>query len=216
MLNKAILEYKKALAINPNYADAHINLGTACLKKGILDEAISEFRKTLIIKPNHLETHIKLGIAYFKQGRLDDAISEFKKAIAINPTLAETYHKLASALETQGKLSDAISAYREVIHLKPDHHKAYNNLAWIYATSSNANIRNGNEAIALATKACELTGFKKAEALDTLAAAYAEQGNFDKAVEHQYKAIELASPQIEEDLQKRLQLYKLGHAYQDQ
>lgn len=71
------------------------------------------------------------------------------------------------------------------------------------------------EAMALATNACELTNFKEAEALDTLAAAYAEQGNFRKAIEYQHRAIELVLQQIKKDLQKRLQLYKLRHAHRD-
>ena len=215
-VDDTILEYKKALAFNPNYALAHTNLGIAYLKKGMLDEAIFEFRKTLIIKPNHIEAHTKLGTAYFEKGMLDEAILEFKKALTIIPDHVEAYYKLGSTLEVQGKLRDAISAYREVIHLKPDHHKAYNNLAWIYATSPNALIRNADEAIALATKACELTCFKKAEALDTLAAAYAEQGSFEKAMEYQHRAIELAPPQTKKELQKHLKLYRSGHPYRQQ
>ena len=146
---------------------------------------------------------------------IDDAISEYKKALAINPNHAEVYNKLGTCFKAQGKLGDAIRAYREAIRLEPDFHQAYNDLAWIYATSPNASIRNGDEAVALSTKACELTDFKKAEALDTLAAAYAEQGNFKKAAEYQYKATELAPLQIKKELQKRHQLYKEGYAYRD-
>ncbi len=97
----------------------------------------------------------------------------------------------------------------------PDNHEAYNALAWIHATSSNAAIRNGDEAVALATKACELTGFKKAEALDTLAAAYAEQGNFKKAVEYQTRAIDVSPKKAMPAFSKRLELYHSGQAYRD-
>ena len=68
----------------------------------------------------------------------------------------------------------------------------------------------------LAIKACELTDFKKAEALDTLAAAYAEAGNFEKAVEYQQRAIELAPSKIKKELQKHLQFYNSGQVYRDQ
>ena len=215
-LDKAISEYKKAIIIKPNFAKAHTNLGAVYGRKGRLDEAISEYEHAIAIKPHYAEAYNKLATAYFKQGRLDEAISECKKAIAIKPNLVEAYYKLGSVLEAQGKLREAISAYHEAIRIKPDYQAALNNLAWIYATSPDARIRDGGEAIALATKAYQLSGFKKAEALDTLAAAYAEQGNFNKAMEYQNRAVEVASPEIKKDLKMRLQLYKEGHAYRDQ
>ncbi|MBW1912994.1 MAG: tetratricopeptide repeat protein, partial [Deltaproteobacteria bacterium] len=212
-LDEAISEYEKALAIDPNFADAHINLGGAYGEKGLLDEAIAEFKQSLICDPNNAKAYYNLGAAYDKKGLLDDAVFGYKRAVAMNPYYAEAYHKLGLAFKAQGKLNDAIGSYREVIRLEPDNHEVYNELAWIYATSPQEAIRNGDEAVILATRACELTGFKKSESLDTLAAAYAEQGKFDKAVEYQLRAIELAPPQIGKDLQKRLQLYKLRRAY---
>ena len=136
--------------------------------------------------------------------------------MSINPDLAETYYKLGSTLEAQGKLSDAISAYREAIRLKDDYVMAYNNLAWIYAASPNSTIRNGDKSVALATRACELTGFKEAWVLDTLAAAYAEQGNFKKAVEYQTRAIDVSPKKAMPAFSKRLELYHSGQAYRDQ
>jgi len=215
-LDEAIAEYKRAIAIDSNHEKAYYNLGAAYAKKGKLDEAIAEYKKAIALKPHYAEAYNKLATAYFKKGTLDKALSNYNKAIAIKPNLVEAYYKLGSALEAQGKLREAISAYHEAIRIKPDYQAALNNLAWIYATSPNAHIRNGDEAVALASKACELNGFKKTEALDTLAASYAEQGNFSKAVEYQSRAIELASPEIIKELQKRLQLYKLGQAYRDQ
>ncbi len=145
------------------------------------------------IFPNTHVAHNNLGNAYYKKGMLDEAIAEHKKALIIEPNYVNTYNKLALVFETQGKIRDAINAYREAIRLEPNHAMAYNNLAWIYATSPNATIRNGNEALALATKACELLDFEKAEGLGTLAAANDEQGNFKKTVEYQRKAIEMVS-----------------------
>ena len=93
---------------------------------------------------------------------------------------------------------------------------AYNNLAWIYGTSPNASLRNGDEAVALATKACELTNFKNPEMLDTFAAAYAEMGKFEKAVEYQQKAIALAPSPMKKDFQTHLQFYEKSYPCRDQ
>ncbi len=146
----------------------------------------------------------------------DEAVTSLKKAITIKPNLVEAYYKLGFLLKTQGKLRDAISAYREAIRLKDDYVMAYNNLAWIYAASPNSTIRNGDKSVALATKACELTSFKEAWVLDTLAAAYAEQGNFKKAVEYQTSAIDVSPKKAMPAFFKRLELYHSGQAYRDQ
>ena len=214
-LDEAIHEYKKALAINPNSANAHSNLGTAYGAKGLFDEAIAEFKHSLALNPNNAKAYYNLGAAYEEKGLLDNAISDYKKALAINPYYAKAHYRLGSALKTRGKLKEAISAYHKVIRIEQDNHEVYNELAWIYATSPDGKIRNGAKAVALATKACELTGFKKAEVLDTLAAAYAEQGNFEKAIDYQERAIKLSPPQIENELQKHLQHYKLRRAYRE-
>ena len=95
--------------------------------------------------------------------------------------------------------------------------KAYNSLAWIFATHQEAQVRNGAEAVRLAERACELTDYKAPPLLDTLAAAYAEAGQFDKAVETAEKAIQLVRTakreEIATDIQNRLNLYKAKRPY---
>jgi tetratricopeptide (TPR) repeat protein len=91
----------------------------------------------------------------------------------------------------------------------------YNGAAWILATHPAAELRNGARAVELATKACELTKWKDASYLDTLAAAYAERGQFDKAVEWQEKAVSLALEADKGGYQARLALYKSGQAYRE-
>ena len=178
---------------------------------------ISLWKNVVQKSPYKARPHSNLGAAYKNKGMLDEAISEFKQALTINPYYVWAHYNLGRTYADKGMLKKAISEYKKTLTIEPNYAKASNNLAWIYATSPKAIIRNGDEAVVLATRACELTDFKETEALDTLAAAYAEQGKFDKAVEYQHRAIELAPPQIEKDLQKRLQLYKLGRAYrQDQ
>jgi len=111
---------------------------------------------------------------------------------------------------------EAIFHFKQTIAIDPNFAHAYNNLAWIYATSPNATFRNGEEAVCLATKACELTTFENARLLDTLAAAYAEAGNFKKAIAYQNKAIDLSQEDAKPALLTRLELYQSGQAYRSQ
>jgi len=86
---------------------------------------------------------------------------------------------------------------------------AFNDLAWLLATCPEESLRDGRRAVELATRSCELTEWKGAGTLGTLAAAYAETGDFDKAVEWQEKAIKLyTSEGDKKEWSERLNLYK--------
>jgi hypothetical protein len=103
--------------------------------------------------------------------------------------------------------------------LKPDYVEALNNVAWILATDREEAVRNGTEAVRLATRACELTGYKEAHVLGTLAAAYAEVGRFAEAVETAQKTCELAlaagKKETADTARARLKLYQAGKPYHE-
>ena len=107
----------KALAIKPDYVDAHNNLGIAFKNLGKLDEAIASYHKVLTIKPDYVETHNNLGIALQELGRLDEAVASYHKALAIKPDYAEAHSNLGSALHEQGKPEDAFTCQRRAIAL---------------------------------------------------------------------------------------------------
>ena len=118
---------------------------------------------------------------------------------------------------TLGRAKEAAKHYRRALELHSDWPEVLNNLAWILATHEDPELRNGAEAIGLAERACELKNYKAPALLDTLAAAYAEAGQFGKAVETAEKAIELAraakSEKLAQDIQSRLNLYKSKRPY---
>ena len=91
-----------------------------------------------------------------------------------------------------------------------------NSRAWNYATSAEASERNAAEAVRLATLVCEITESKNRLYVATLAAAHAEAGDFDKAVEWQTKAVELVEEEEKADYRSRLKLYKSGNPYHRQ
>ncbi len=90
-----------------------------------------------------------------------------------------------------------------------------NELAWLLATCPDDKYRDAKRSVELATKACELTGWRQWNNLDTLAAAYAETGNFTEAVKWQEKALELVPGQRKPEIAHRLELYKSGTPYRN-
>ena len=109
-----------------------------------------------------------------------------------------------------------ISDYEAAVRVDPDHALAFNGLAWLRATCVMAEFRDGTKAIEGATKASELTNWKKAHYVGTLAAAYAETGDFDSAVNRQKEVIDLLTEEDEEwrsDFEEQLKLYQSGKPY---
>jgi tetratricopeptide (TPR) repeat protein len=112
-----------------------------------------------------------------------------------------------------------MAEYRLLLAAKPDQPEALNNLAWLLATSPDAAVRDGAEAVRLAEQGCRLTDYKQAQMLGTLAAAYAEAGRFTEAVTTAQKAIELARAggdmQFAAANAQLLSLYRAGRPYHE-
>jgi tetratricopeptide (TPR) repeat protein len=214
-IQEGIAFYQTALSINPHIIETHNNLGAAYMLQGMTDQAIAEYQQAVAINPNLAQVRANLGMAYAKKGFLNEAVEELKMAVELNPSLTEAFYTLGSLLERQGAVRAAIEVYRGAIRYNPGHHKAYNNLAWLYATSPDVAIRDGAQAVALATRACELTGFTRPETLDSLAAAYAEQGDFSKAVDYQTRALRTAPAPLKKIFTERLEFYQQGTPYRD-
>jgi len=148
------------------------------------------------------------GTAYGEKGQYDQAISDFNKAIEINPRYNTAYNNRGIVYRLKDQYDQAISDFNKAIEINRLDAEAYNNLAWLFATAKAPGFRNGKKAVELALKACELSDWRKAEYLDTLAAGYARVGDFDKAVMWQEKALgypKLARPS---EFQQRLNFYR--------
>jgi tetratricopeptide (TPR) repeat protein len=213
-VDEAMVHYQKALQIKPDYADAHNNLGTALLKKGDMDEAIVHYQKALQIKPGYADAHYNLGNALLQKGRVEEAIVHYQNALQIKPDYAEAHNNLGSVLFQKGSVGEAIVHFQKALRITPDYAEAQNNLAWVLATSSQASLRNGNQAMALAQQANQLTGDGNPAFLGTLAAACAEAGRFPEAVATAQSALQLAetqsNPALAEAIRSQLKLYQAG------
>ena len=216
-LDEAIEYYRKAIRMNPDNPGTLNYLGVALAKKGRLEEAIENFRKALRISPNNPEALDNLGVALAKEGRLEEAIEKYRQAIRINPSGSRVFLHLGMAYEQLDRTSEAVSQYREALKYNPDDDLALKNLALILATSSDAKLRNGAEAVQMAERACQLTQYGQSSYVATLAAAYAEAGRFDEAIATTEKAIALCEenhqPGLAQQNREMLGLYRQHRAY---
>jgi Flp pilus assembly protein TadD len=184
--------WSHAVACTTENSFAHNNLGSALVERGDLDDAIPHFQEALRITPGNAKAHNNLANMLLKKGDLDGAIGEYQQALQLRPNNAEIHNNLAYALFQNGSADEAISHYQQALQIKPDFINAQSGLAWVLATAPQASLRNGNEAVELARRANDSAGGQDPYYLQILAAAYAEAGRFDDAIQTGQKAMEFA------------------------
>ena len=147
-------------------------------------------------------------------------MAQYQKAWKINPNNPNLYNNLGNALSRRGQFEQAIAHYQAAIKLEPNNPSFLNNLAWHLATCPQPRGRNGQQAVPLAERACQLTDYENPQLVCTLAAAYAEAGRFEDAAAASERARELALALGQQALalqsQKLLQLFKAHQPYREQ
>src|SRR5437773_10156227 len=218
-VDEAIFYCDKAVARQPNDPDAQVALANALLQKKRIDDSIVHYQKAVAIRPDYFLARYGLGHALLEKGQLDGAIEHFRAALLIQPNNADCHTILAIALDEEGQSVEAVKHYEKALEISPQSVSALNNLAWLLATGSNASLRNGARAIQLATQADQLSGGTNALVLRTLAAAYAEAGQFGKAIESARTAMQLGRSQradsLVTELQQQIALYELALPYRE-
>lgn len=192
------------------YADAHtLRPNDPRLPVLALDLSIARTRKRLDANVDHVNNHMKLADLYFRKRDHLNSIRHYEQALELDSGIVRARANLAQLLRISGNPGDAIKHYQKVLESEPDQVRCLDGLAILLASDPDAAVRNGEEAVKIALRACGLTGHADPARLDTLAAAYAEAGKFDKAVETVESAISLASdPQKIMDMKSRLSLYR--------
>jgi len=204
-VDEAIADFSKAAELDAAYGSAQANLGHALLEKNDLDGALVHLQKALELGPETADVQTNLGLALAEKGQTDEAIPHFQRALQIAPADADAHSYLGTALLMKGEKAEALQQWRLGLKAQPDNVKLLNDTAWLLSTSSDPGLRNGAQAVELAGRAVQLTRGREPMLLGTLAAAYAESGDFAKAVETQQHAEELASQHGDSRLAAMLQ-----------
>jgi protein O-mannosyl-transferase len=173
--------YRDALRIKPDYAFAHNNLANLLAEDGKLEEAIDHYRQAVIADPQLETAHHNLGVLLQRTGDINGAIEHLRVAAGLQPGRADTRLELGQALIGVGRYAEAIETFRTGMEVQPQNVALENALAWLLATCPEAQLRDGKKAVQIGERVAELTNRKLPQALDTLAAAFAEAGRFEDA-----------------------------------
>ena len=152
-------------------------------QKGRVARRTAQFEINAALQPNDAVGQFVFGSALLDQGLAADAIPHLEKAALLDAaTAADYHHKLAEAMRQTGQDAEAIGQYEKPLQIQPGNIKAESSLAWMLATTPVAPLRNGARAVQLAQLADQASGGRDPRINGILAAAYAETGNFSKAI----------------------------------
>ena len=212
--DKAIADFTEVQKLEPKNYSARYVRGHCYMLKKEYAKAISDFSRAIELHPMYPTALRERGEAYAALKENDKAISDYDAVIKLNPGDA----KVAPVLDDRGQLHRlkkeyelAVADWTEAVKLAPQSARPLRRLSLILAACPKDSVRDGKKAVDHATRACQITGYKGTADLESLAAAYAEVGNFADAASTEKKALVL-----KKNLQgaaERLKLYEAKKAY---
>ena len=205
--------WTRTLAVTSNNAIAHLGLGYLLLEDRQFDAAMSHLQTALKIwpdygrgktNPHNGSVHYAMGRVLTETGHVRESIAEYQKAVALQSDDAIIHDELGRALSRNGDIENAIAHWEKSLAIAPRRVPTLNDVALYLATCSDARYRNGTRAVQLAQLADQLSSGTDPVIVRTLAAAYAEEGRFDRAISEAERALKLARAQSNSPLATNL------------
>jgi tetratricopeptide (TPR) repeat protein len=208
----AIADFTEAIRLNPRWALPRNNRGLAHANKKEFDLAVADYSDSLRLDPGYALALNNRGLAYYAKHEFDRAIDDYGAAILLDEKNPRSYNNRGNAYRAKGEFERAVNDFNEAILLDGKYAAAYDNVAKLQSTCAKDSVRDGRQAILNATNACKLTNYTNSNYLATLAAAYAEDGQFGEAAKWQNKVLDAPgkTKAASADARQRLELYQSG------
>ncbi len=212
---EALADFSRALELNRNYANTWFNRAELRADRGEFGRAITDYTEAIRLSPKEAAFYTGRGRSYQRIGRPREAIEDINMAARLDPNDAKARLSRAELYLSQRDFGRAAADYRDAIKLDPNLGSAYLGAAWIMATCPDERYRNSELALSTAQKAMELDGDKDPRYTETLAAAYANAGQYDSAVAMLQTLLEKSNQQQQASIRGRIDLYKSEKPYRD-
>jgi tetratricopeptide (TPR) repeat protein len=214
-LDEALADLDAVLKNNPGLALAHGLRAQVLASKEKFVEAIAEMKLLADEMPGQPDVRMQLALYYLLNNETREAIAEYTQVLDLEADHFLALRGRGDAYLNLGDHAAAVEDFARALAVEPEDSALLNNFAWVLATSPDDNVRDGERAIELATKACELTEYKTPHILSTLAAAYAEKGDFDTARKWSQQAVDMDDKEHDEQLRKELASYKANKPWRE-
>lgn len=218
-IEEAVASMKRAVELRPDSADIRRHLAKFLWLQGRIPAANDQHAAIARLEPLSAEGQNHHGLVAQRNGQYADAVRHLEEAVRLAPDNALYRCDLALALEDHKEWTAAQSEFRTALNTDPDCLAKCGALAWMLATHPNANRRDGVEAVRRARQVCSITRYRHPPFLAALAAAYAEAGQFDKAIATGEDAHRLALQAEETNFANQvgaaLKLYRRGQPFRD-
>ncbi|QDT98040.1 tetratricopeptide repeat protein [Gimesia aquarii] len=212
--DKALKDYTMSIQLDSKDAYAHYNRGIAWSKIGKYNKAIKDFSKSIQLDPKFMLAYNARGNTWSKLGKYDKSIKDQTVAMRLDPFDVVIIVHRGNSWDLKGAYKEALLDYNKSVRLHPQRPDGYNGLAWLWATCPDIKYRDGKKAVEAGKKACEFSDWKEPNFIDTLAAAYAESGDFEQAVKYQKMLLKMLNESADKrDFEERLELYLAGKPY---
>ena len=198
---------------------AEINKGSDLMDQNRFEEARRMLDAAIRLNPVAWAAYYNRARLFEKQHKWELAFQDFSAVLRLKPTIQLAAFGRGHAALRLGKYTAGLADFEKILTSQSDPGltaDVLNSRAWLFATCRNPSVRSGRQAVVDAKRACDLTHWNNPDFVDTLAAAYAEVGDFDAAVRYQEKAISLShGPDIESDPRSRLRMYQQHQPFRE-
>ncbi len=133
MLQEAIADFDRAIALDPAFISPYINRGMFSGTLGRLEAAAADFTAAIALDPSNYQAYVNRGLTFAKMGEQERALDDYKTALALNPSSYETLYHLGILYLQKGMRGEAIEAFSRSLALNPQNADAYCNRGVAYA-----------------------------------------------------------------------------------
>jgi tetratricopeptide (TPR) repeat protein len=211
---ESLIDLNFVIETRPSHKNARFNRAEILSQLGELDAAVEDYSAVIDLDPRDVAAISGRGLMLAQLGRIDESMLDLNTVVRLQPENAEAYVDRADVHAASGNWDRAAGDYRVAIGIDNQLGRAYHNVAWMMATCPEKKFRDGNLAVQAAKRAIKLEG-KTHRNLDTLAAALACMGDFERAAPVLKQALALVPEGEREPLQARMALYQKRQPYHE-